>query len=78
MNNSQNAPAQVQHPLEFLKEIEQQASLTQETLLRDNAAPWAELLAQYVDALTELAAQGKFDNPREYYGLDDSHAGGCG
>ncbi|MFG2132167.1 DUF6269 family protein [Streptomyces sp. NPDC048751] len=79
MREDQNAPVQVQHPLEFLEYIENQAAREREELLRDSPRPWAELLAEYVDALSELIAQGhKFNSPPEMYTLDEGHAGGCG
>ncbi|GCB53354.1 hypothetical protein SNL152K_10711 [Streptomyces sp. NL15-2K] len=48
-------------------------------MLRVSSTPWAALLAEYVDALTELVAQGKaFDSTPEEYVFDQGHAGGCG
>ncbi|WP_330301212.1 DUF6269 family protein [Streptomyces sp. NBC_00503] len=71
--------SQVRHPLEILTEIERSAAVDQELLLRDSGTPWAELLADYVDALNELATQGTVDNGYiATYGLDEGHAGGCG
>ncbi|MCY0920154.1 MULTISPECIES: DUF6269 family protein [unclassified Streptomyces] len=71
--------SRVQHPLEILTEIERGAAVDQEILLRDGATPWAELLADYVDALNELATRGTADNGYiATYGLDEGHAGGCG
>ncbi|MEU8894012.1 DUF6269 family protein [Streptomyces sp. NPDC048442] len=79
MFDNQPGPAQVQHPLEFLAEIEQQGSRDQEMLLRDSGTPWAEMLAEYVDALNELATPGTGANGFiATYGLDEGHAGGCG
>ncbi|MFE9635270.1 DUF6269 family protein [Streptomyces sp. NPDC006463] len=69
----------VQHPLEILTEIERSAAVDQELLLRDSGTPWAEILADYVDALNELATRGTADNGYiATYGLDEGHAGGCG
>lgn len=79
MFDSQPGPSQVQHPLEVLAEIERQGAVDQELLLRDSGTPWAELLAEYVDALNELATQGTESNGFiATYGLDEGHAGGCG
>ncbi|MFJ3928192.1 DUF6269 family protein [Streptomyces sp. NPDC090022] len=70
---------QVQHPLDVLTEIERGAAMDQELLLRDGATPWAEILADYVDALNELATRGTAENGYiATYGLDEGHAGGCG
>ncbi|RSS54697.1 DUF6269 family protein [Streptomyces sp. WAC06614] len=70
---------QVQHPLDVLTEIENKAAMDQELLLRDGGTPWAELLADYVDALNELAVPGTAENGYlATYGLDEGHAGGCG
>ncbi|MBX7554891.1 hypothetical protein K1Y78_44945 [Streptomyces sp. tea 10] len=67
---------QVHHPLETLKEIEDNATLDQESLLRDADAPWASLLTAFVDTLNEMAMRqtGHIAG----YGLDEGHAGGCG
>lgn len=79
MFDEKNSPALVQHPLEVLAEIESSAALDQELLLRDAGTPWADLLAEYVDALNELAAQGIEETGHiAAYGLDEGHAGGCG
>ncbi|MET9607006.1 DUF6269 family protein [Streptomyces sp. NPDC006512] len=70
---------QVQHPLDILTDIENSAAIDQELLLRDSGTPWADLLADYVDALNELAARGTAENGYiATYGLDEGHAGGCG
>ncbi|MFD7257570.1 DUF6269 family protein [Streptomyces sp. NPDC059874] len=70
---------EVRHPLEVLTEIERSAAVDQELLLRDSATPWADLLADYVDALNDLATQGTAENGYiATYGLDEGHAGGCG
>ncbi|MBW5485266.1 DUF6269 family protein [Streptomyces bambusae] len=70
---------QVQHPLDVLTEIENKAAMDQELLLRDSGTPWADLLADYVDALNDLAVQGTAENGYiATYGLDEGHAGGCG
>ncbi|MEU9305154.1 DUF6269 family protein [Streptomyces sp. NPDC048269] len=70
---------QVQHPLEILTEIERSAAVDQELLLRDSGTPWSEVLADYVDALNELAAKSTAnDGYIATYGLDEGHAGGCG
>jgi hypothetical protein len=72
-------PASVQSPLQFLEELEKRASMEQEALLRDSAVSWAQLLAEYADALNELVAQGyRFDFPPEAQSFDEGHAGGCG
>lgn len=69
----------VEHPLDVLTEIERSAALDQDLLLQDGGTPWAELLADYVDALSELAAPGTAENGYiATYGLDEGHAGGCG
>ncbi|MGV4984641.1 DUF6269 family protein [Streptomyces sp. NPDC001709] len=79
MYDELNSPNQVQHPLEYLTEIENSAALDQELLLRDAGTPWADLLAAYVDALNELAVRGPEGNGYVgTYGLDEGHAGGCG
>ncbi|MFJ9890468.1 DUF6269 family protein [Streptomyces sp. NPDC091287] len=79
MREGPNSPVQVQHPLEVLEDIEVEASRSTEGLLSATPAPWAELLAQYVDSLNELVAQGQeFNRPAEIYSLDEGHAGGCG
>lgn len=79
MFDAETGMSRVQHPLEVLTEIEQQGTVDQELVLRDSSTPWSELLADYVDALNALAAQGPHAEagiPR--YGLDEGHAGGCG
>ncbi|MFI6641233.1 DUF6269 family protein [Streptomyces sp. NPDC050504] len=49
-------PAEGEHPLLVLDRIEEDFAREQELGLRDmGATPWAELLVEYVDALTELA-----------------------
>ncbi|GGV74965.1 DUF6269 family protein [Streptomyces massasporeus] len=79
MHDELNHPSQVQHPLEFLTQIENSAATEQELLLRDAGTPWADLLAAYVDALNELALRGAEENGyTATYGLDEGHAGGCG
>ncbi|MCX5203681.1 hypothetical protein OG897_19765 [Streptomyces sp. NBC_00237] len=79
MFDNQSDPAQVQHPLEVLADIEHRGSQDQEMLLRDSGTPWAELLAEYVDALNELASPGTGSSGFiATYGLDEGHAGGCG
>ncbi|MFI5772291.1 DUF6269 family protein [Streptomyces sp. NPDC051658] len=79
MYDNQPGPSQVQHPLEILAEIERQEAVGQELLVRDSGAPWAELLAEYVDALNELATPGTASTGFiAAYGLDEGHAGGCG
>jgi hypothetical protein len=79
MREDQNSAAEVQHPLEFLQKLEKQALREQEEMLRGSSTPWAALLAEYVDALTELVAQGNtFNSTPEEYVFDEGHAGGCG
>ncbi|MBT2895119.1 DUF6269 family protein [Streptomyces sp. McG3] len=79
MREGPNSPVQVQHPLEVLEDIEEEASRNTEGLLYAAPAPWAQLLAQYVDSLNELVAQGhEFNRPAEIHTLDEGHAGGCG
>ncbi|MCX4446042.1 DUF6269 family protein [Streptomyces sp. NPDC087866] len=79
MYDKQPGPTMVQHPLEFLAEIEQREATAQEILLRDTGAPWTDLLAEYVDALTGLATPGTAATGYiAAYGLDEGHAGGCG
>jgi hypothetical protein len=79
MFDEKNPPSRVQHPLEFLTEIEKTAAMDQELLLRDAGTPWADLLAAYVDTLNELAGRGTEENGYiATYGLDEGHAGGCG
>ena len=79
MFDADTGPSRVQHPLEVLAEIEQHGTVDQELLLRDSSTQWGEVLADYVDALNALAAQGPHAEagiPR--FGLDEGHAGGCG
>ncbi|WP_330330511.1 hypothetical protein OHS33_12725 [Streptomyces sp. NBC_00536] len=79
MNMNENTPGEAQDVLEILAEIEQQGARAQEFELRDSSAPWAALLAEYVDALTSLVAQShEFHAPAVIYSLDEGHAGGCG
>ncbi|MFE0100179.1 DUF6269 family protein [Streptomyces sp. NPDC059009] len=79
MFDNEIPPAQVQHPLEVLTEIERSAAMDQELLLRDGGTPWSDLLAEYVDALNALATDGTVENGFiATYGLDEGHAGGCG
>ncbi|MGW3210508.1 DUF6269 family protein [Streptomyces sp. NPDC001135] len=79
MYDELRSPNQVQHPLEYLTEIENSAVMEQELLLRDAGTPWGDLLAAYVDALNELAVRGTAeDGYVATYGLDEGHAGGCG
>ncbi|MEU5537283.1 DUF6269 family protein [Streptomyces sp. NPDC020362] len=79
MYDEVNTPNQVQHPLEYLTELENSAAMDQELLLRDAGTPWADLLAAYVDTLNELAVRGTEENGYvARYGLDEGHAGGCG
>ncbi|MGW3954149.1 DUF6269 family protein [Streptomyces sp. NPDC004752] len=66
----------VRHPLETLNEIENNAALDQELLLRDVGAAWASLLAAFVDTLSEMALRES--GHIAGYGLDEGHAGGCG
>ncbi|MQS12977.1 hypothetical protein F7Q99_11910 [Streptomyces kaniharaensis] len=75
--------AKVEHPLDVLTEIENTAAVDQDLLLKENGTPWAELLANYVDVLSDLAVHGSATNgpTNGYtvrYGLDEGHAGGCG
>ncbi|MEU2800540.1 MULTISPECIES: DUF6269 family protein [unclassified Streptomyces] len=85
MFEAESGTSQVRHPLAVLAEIEERGTLDQEVLLRDSATPWADLLADYADALTALAAAapggdaGASGIPEiPVYGLDAGHAGGCG
>ncbi|MEU9993672.1 DUF6269 family protein [Streptomyces sp. NPDC048045] len=79
MYDEVNSLNQVQHPLEYLTEIEKTAALDQELLLRDAGTPWGDLLAAYVDTLNELAVRGMEETGYvATYGLDEGHAGGCG
>ncbi|MFI7291511.1 DUF6269 family protein [Streptomyces anulatus] len=79
MRDDQNSPAQVVHPLEFLEEIEEKLSKEQEDTLPASITPWAVLLADYIDALSEIIALGQDDDsPAPLYALDQGHAGGCG
>lgn len=59
MNRDDTDPAEVQHPLRVLEQIEAEFASDLELGLRDmGTTPWAELLVEYVDALTELAEHG--------------------
>ncbi|MFD6872732.1 MULTISPECIES: DUF6269 family protein [unclassified Streptomyces] len=80
MNMDENTLGEARDVLDVLTEIEQQGTLAQELQLRESAAPWAALLAEYVDALTALVAQNpQFQAPAEMtYTFDEGHAGGCG
>ncbi|OCC07773.1 DUF6269 family protein [Streptomyces sp. PTY087I2] len=79
MREDQNSPAQAVHPLEFLEEIEEKLSKEQEDMLPASITPWAVLLADYIDALSEIIARGQdYDSPAPLYALDQGHAGGCG
>ncbi|MFJ4283500.1 DUF6269 family protein [Streptomyces massasporeus] len=72
-------PSRVQHPLEVLTQIENTVAMDQELLLRDAGTPWADLLADFVDTLNELAVRGTEESGFiSTYGLDEGHAGGCG
>lgn len=88
MLEAESGTPQVRHPLAVLAEIEERGTHDQGLLLRDGATPWAELLADYADALSALAAAapaGEAEGPGiarsteiPGYGLDPGHAGGCG
>ncbi|MFJ6516300.1 DUF6269 family protein [Streptomyces sp. NPDC091406] len=88
MFEAESGTPQVRHPLAVLAEIEERGTRGQELLLRDRATPWAELLADYADALSALAGAapaGEGEVPGiarsveiPVYGLDSGHAGGCG
>ncbi|MFJ7205914.1 DUF6269 family protein [Streptomyces sp. NPDC098789] len=79
MFESEITPLKAPDVLSFLTEIEQRASRHHEILLRDSAAPWAALLADYVEKLTALMSDAQDSRvPAELYGLDAGHAGGCG
>ncbi|WP_395297072.1 DUF6269 family protein [Kitasatospora hibisci] len=47
---------QIPHPLAVLEQIEQDHDAEQEAELRADDAPWGEVLARYIDVLTELIA----------------------
>lgn len=76
MSDEHVPPPLVQHPLEALREIGSAAAFDQELLPRDAGTPWANLLAAYVDTLSELALQETCRIAGR--GLDEGHAGGCG
>ncbi|MFI6844976.1 hypothetical protein OG535_06900 [Kitasatospora sp. NBC_00085] len=44
----------VPHPLTVLDRIEQDNACEQESQLQEGGTPWAEVLAAYIDVLTEL------------------------
>ncbi|MEU6484901.1 DUF6269 family protein [Streptomyces sp. NPDC046887] len=79
MSEDRGHATPIQHPLEFLEEVESRGQRETQARLLDNPTPWASLLAEYADALNELVAQGyRFDNAPEMQSFDEGHAGGCG
>ncbi|MGC9376758.1 DUF6269 family protein [Streptomyces sp. MH13] len=81
MRDDHGTAAGVQDPLQFLNEIEQRAAVWAGVGLeppQDGPVPRALLLAEYVNALTELMARRAVEPPAEMYTFDEGHAGGCG
>ncbi|QKW22427.1 hypothetical protein HUT16_28120 [Kitasatospora sp. NA04385] len=54
MNQDERDPARVHHPLCVLRQIEQAHEDQETAQLRASELPWGEVLAAYIDALTEL------------------------
>jgi hypothetical protein len=82
MNEDHESPSRVQHPLQVLQEIEQLAEIemgSDRASSLDLPSPSARLLAEYVNAISELMAQGRdLDALSDVYTFDEGHAGGCG
>ncbi|MFJ7423947.1 DUF6269 family protein [Streptomyces uncialis] len=78
MHDNHAAPADSQHPLTILTEIEQRGVV--ETLpLEESSERAVILLTEYLHALGEpISAQGSFEQSAEMHTFDEGHAGGCG
>lgn len=78
MHDDHATPADSQHPLTVLTEIEQRGVVETQALV-ESCEPSVRLLTEYLHALGELiSVQGDFEQPAEMYTFDEGHAGGCG
>ncbi|MGW3043586.1 DUF6269 family protein [Kitasatospora sp. NPDC001159] len=66
MDNNQLDPVRIPHPLSVLTQIEQDHEAEEVAHLQASDTPWGEVLAAYIDVLTELiTSHAEGDEPGE-------------